>query len=346
MIAPKSLARINTAFDKQFMAMRYLLLGLMANRPEYKHALHALESAETHVSAFLQTGEADAEYQANLLRAFALYPKLASLADPAQQLAALLTPNLAFNREKVVPQDIEISESLEVATSPTLAPVSGSFSKLLISMEYFLLGLIVYDASYIVAYQALLYASDIHIGFRKDGKTPEFQHQLEIAHLIRTMLSNLLYPAETLAAVFLHDTPEDYDVSRAEIGRRFGPRVAQATMLLNKYDEQGNAKPLDEYYAALAYDPIASVAKPGDNGHNQSTMGGVFSYKKQFEYSLNIKTRSWDMMKVARRLWPEQEVVYENLKFLLRVQYNAVQNMLLALQFDPSTGEIHPALKA
>ena len=345
MIAQKSLDRINNAFDKQFMAMRYLLLGLMANRPEYKHALHALESAETHVSTYLQTGQVDAQYQANLLRAFDLYPKLARLADPAQQLAALLAPNVPFSRYQESLPDIEVGVSLEVATSQALAPVSGTFIKLLISMEYFLLGLIVYDASYIVAYQALLYASDIHTGFRKDGKTPEFQHQLEIAHLIRTMLRSLLYPAETLASVFLHDTPEDYNVSRAEIGRRFGPRVAQATMLLNKYDEQGNAKPLDEYYAALAYDPIASVAKPGDNGHNQSTMGGVFSYKKQFEYSLNIKTRSWDMMKVARRLWPEQEAVYENLKFLLRVQYNAVQNMLLALQFDPATGQVHPALQ-
>jgi hypothetical protein len=342
------LERFSNTFDKQFLAMRYLLLGLMESRPEYKHALAALESATPYVQAYSATKQVNVHYQEKLLRALDLYPTLGSTGDSVEHLKRLLTPDFEQNPVPVSESILDDDDTLEAqdASVPTLSRVTGEFDKLFISMQYFLLGLMVYEPKYQVAYDALLYASEIHVGFRKDGKTPEFQHQLEIAHLIRTMLRGLIYPAETLASIFLHDTPEDYDVQYAEIKRRFGEMVANATSLLNKYDEQGNPKPLDDYYSALAYDPIASVAKPGDNGHNQSTMADVFSYKKQFEYSLNIKNRSWNMMKVARRMWPEQEAVYENLKFLLRVQYNAVQAMLGALKFDPVTGKIHPALQS
>jgi hypothetical protein len=333
--------------DRQMMAMRYLLLGLMQDSPEYKVALQVLEEAAPYVAALSKVPARDTDlfaYKARLLSAFKLYPELSRINCQAKRLSQLLKPQ--FDEESVVlpVAEAEGIDSIAGLAAP-LAPVTGQFEKLFDSMQFFLLGAMKHDNSYRIAYEALQVASAIHVGVRKDGKTPEFQHQLEIAHLVRTMLRNLIHPAETLAAIFLHDTPEDYDVPYAEINWLFGVLVANATRLLNKYDEQGNPKPLDEYYAALAYDPIASVAKPADNGHNQSTMASVFSYKKQFEYSLNIKNRSWNMMKVARRLWPEQESVYENLKFLLRIQYNAVQAMLNAVQFDPETGEIHPALR-
>lgn len=224
--------------------------------------------------------------------------------------------------------------------------LKADFSKLFISMRYFLLGLMQVKPEYKVALEALEYAATIHTGLRKDGATPEFQHQLEIAHNIRTLLPYLIYPAETLAAIFLHDTPEDYPVTRQELERRFGKLVSDATMLLNKYDEQGVEKPTASYYSAMAHCPICSVAKPGDRGHNQSTMGGVFKFKKQYEYIMVTRDHIFPMMKVARRLFPQQEPVYENLKFLLRNQFNQTLTMLEALDYDPETGEIHPALQA
>ena len=343
------LEKLDNAFDKQFMAMRYLLLGLMEQCPDYERALAALESAAPYRAAYLKTRRVEPAYLEKLLLAFDLVPRLNVMPAgvAAERMTALLTPdfvNAPANADSTTLDDDEIAEPAE--TAPTLVKVSGKFEKLFISMQYFLLGLIVHNSKYQVSYDAMMYAAEVHIGFRKDGKTPAFQHQLEIAHLLRTMIRNMMHPAETLASVFLHDTPEDYDVPYAEMLERFGKMVADATRLLNKYDENGNPKPLDEYYAALAYCPICSLAKPGDNGHNQSTMVGVFAYKKQFEYSLNIRTRSWDMIKVARRLWPQQEAAYENLKFLLRVQFNAVQAMLSAVEFDPVTGKIHPALQA
>jgi hypothetical protein len=346
------LEKLDNAFDKQFMAMRYLLLGLAEQRPEYFPALGALESAAPYRAAYLKTGRVEPSYLDKLLRAFDLYGSLGRYPNQAYRMAELLAPDFtaapAGDAGELDDEDLvagNLATAVAAAPVPALGRVTGQFDKLFISMQYYLLGRIAHDAQFQVAYDAMRYASDIHVGFRKDGKTPEFQHQLEIAHLLRTMLKNMMYPGQTLAAVFLHDTPEDYDVPYAEVETRFGKLVADATRLLNKYDEAGNPKPLDDYYAALASCPIASLAKPGDNGHNQSTMAGVFGYKKQFEYSLGIRQRSWDMVKVARRLWPQQEAAYENLKFLLRVQYNAVQAMLSAVEFDPVTGQVHPALQ-
>lgn len=350
---PLPLKRLDNQFDKQFMAMRYLLLGLMEHVPLYGEALKALESASGYVNAYKRTNQ-EQPYAVKLQRAFAQYEKLSRSSPTSGPMAmqAILSPNFAGYPPIDVNED-DIMEALVVADEPddlTERPLferaSGHFDKLYTSMEFFLLGVMVNQPEYFVAYDALHYASEIHVGTRKDGKTPEFQHQLEIAHHIRTMLRYAIYPAETLAAIFLHDTPEDYNVEYEVIDARFGPLVAEATDLMNKYDRNGNPKPPEVYYPGLAYNAITSLAKPGDNGNNQGSMAGVFSFKKEYEYSLNIKRQSWEMLKVARRLFPEQEAAYENLKLLLRVQYNAVQAKLKALQFDPATGQVHPALQA
>jgi len=341
------LENLDNSFDKQFMAMRYLLLGLMQKHPEYKGALDALESAAPYRDAHLKSPDAEPAYRENLLAAFHCYSKLNTMAEPARLMASLLTPD--FANAPLIPTAATADDDEDIAAAPVPAApgrVFSQFDKLFISMQYFLIGLIAHDAQYQVAYDAMLYAADIHVGYRKDGKTPSFQHQLEIAHLLRTMLRNMMFPAQTLAVAFLHDTPEDYDVSHATLTEKFGKMVADGAMRLNKYDEAGNPKSLDEYYADQANCPMCSLVKPGDNTQNQSTMSGVFGYKKQFEYSLNIRRRSWDMIKVARRRWPQQEAAYENIKFLLRIQYNATQAMLEAVQFDPDTGKVHPALQA
>lgn len=338
---------LSNDFGKQFMAMRYLLLGLMEHDPRYKEPLKALESASGYVAAYKRTQQ-EQPYAAKLSRAFAQYENLTahSPAGPST-LFAILTPNFA-GHPPVDGNDDDIESSLleAVDETPVFERVAGQFDKLFISMEFFLLGAMVNRPEYYVAHDALHYAAKIHVGKRKDGKTPEFQHQLEIAHHIRTLLRYALYPAETLATIFLHDTAEDYGVPYEVIEERFGPLVAEAADLMNKYDRQGNAKPPEVYYPSLGYNAITSLGKPGDNTNNQGSMAGVFSFKKEFEYSLNIKRQSWEMMKVARRLFPEQEAAYENLKLMLRIQYNAVQAKLKALQYDPVTGLVHPALEA
>jgi (p)ppGpp synthase/HD superfamily hydrolase len=183
----------------------------------------------------------------------------------------------------------------------------NEYEKLRISLRYFLLG-----REFYMAADALEYAAGFHTGFRKDGVTPEFQHQIEIAHYIRTLLPSLMFPEDTLAAVLLHDVPEDYGVPHGEIANRFGPKVGRAVFLM---DKNSNAR-----FESIGEDPIASVAKGGDRVHNLQTMVGVFTREKQVKYVAEAQEKFLPMLKTARRLFPKQEAAYENIKHVMTSQ--------------------------
>jgi (p)ppGpp synthase/HD superfamily hydrolase len=186
------------------------------------------------------------------------------------------------------------------------------FEKLRITLRYFLLG-----REFYLAADALEFAGKYHTGFRKDGVTPEFQHQLEIAHYVRTLLPSLMFPEDTLAAVLLHDVPEDYGVPHAEISNRFGAKVGRAVFLMDKHS---NAN-----FAAIGEDPIASVAKGGDRVHNLQSMTGVFTREKQLTYIAETQTKFLPMLKTARRLFPRQETAYENIKHMMNSQLELLE---------------------
>jgi (p)ppGpp synthase/HD superfamily hydrolase len=76
------------------------------------------------------------------------------------------------------------------------------------------------------ALEALEFGKSHHTGVRKDGFTPEFDHQISIAHFVRTLAPSLEFPEETISTVFLHDVREDYGVSDEEIRDQFGSQVA------------------------------------------------------------------------------------------------------------------------
>src|SRR5277367_1472271 len=105
--------------------------------------------------------------------------------------------------------------------------MNTQYEKLRISLRYFLLGKEFYKAA-----DALEFAGEYHTGLRKDGVTPEFQHQIEITHYLRTLLPSFLYPEETLTAALLHDVTEDYGVLATTISERYGPIVSLAVQLL------------------------------------------------------------------------------------------------------------------
>lgn len=98
-----------------------------------------------------------------------------------------------------------------------------------ISLRYWLLG-----RNYNQALKALEYASQFHTGVRKDGVTPEFHHQLSIASYVRSLINGIMFPQETLAAAFLHDVCEDYDVGFEEINSKFGADITKAVKALTK----------------------------------------------------------------------------------------------------------------
>jgi len=195
----------------------------------------------------------------------------------------------------------------------------GMDNKLSIAMRYWLLGRNMH-----LALGALEFGAKFHKGFRKDGKTPEYQHQLIIANYLRTFEHHLLNVEATLATAFLHDVCEDYDVGFEEIESKFGRSISTAVMLLTK-KHRGEVIPPDIYYQKIAKDSRASIVKGVDRIHNIQSMVDVFDEKKQKEYIEETKTLVLPMLKSARREFTHQEGAYENLKFVLKNQIEMIE---------------------
>jgi (p)ppGpp synthase/HD superfamily hydrolase len=202
--------------------------------------------------------------------------------------------------------------------------MTRDFEKYHISLRYWMLG-----KNYHRAVLAMEFASQYHIGTRKDGYTPEFHHQISIAHYLRT-LPDLRNQEDVLAAAFLHDTVEDYDVSLTDIESRFGADVARSVKKLSKI-VKGYKKSPEEYYQSMIECPIASVVKGGDRVHNHQTMHGAsFSTEKQYKYITETKELILPMLKEARRKYPDQELAYENIKHALKGQIELIELVINA----------------
>lgn len=193
-------------------------------------------------------------------------------------------------------------------------------------------------AKMIMALEALEYARKFHSGTRKDGQH-EFSHQVAIAFHVLD-LPGLLYPEETVATVFLHDTIEDYGAHHEEIIRsRFGERVHAGVMSVTKKIPVfvGEIKvhvierDEDELFAAMAHEPIGSIVKPADRSHNQRTMGGVFTPSKQVSYVDFTDTRIIPMMNEARKVFPQQYQAYMLLQDKLESQVALVRSWAAAI---------------
>lgn len=191
------------------------------------------------------------------------------------------------------------------------------YEKLRSALRYWL-----YGKGYYKAVKAMEYAAKYHKGTRKDGFTPEFYHQLSIAGYVRTL--TLLFPEETMAAAFLHDLIEDYDISVSELERQFGKEIAFPVSLLSKRRD-GYTIENAPYYLNICNDPVASVVKGADRIHNFQTMIGVFDIAKQKDYIEDCKAGILPMLKKARRKFPEQEPAYENIKHALLSQIDLIE---------------------
>lgn len=197
-------------------------------------------------------------------------------------------------------------------------PHKERYTKKLLTLRSNLTG-----ARYFNALSALEFALRYHTGTRKDGVTPEFQHQVEIALYVLT-LPDLQHREEAIATIFLHDVREDYGVSDGEIQELFNDlafagRVAHAVDCMTK-EFRGVKRDEVEVFQAISQDAIASIAKGADRVHNLNSMLGVFTVKKQREYVDEVVVHFLPMLKRARRLFPHQVLAYENIKFVLETQ--------------------------
>lgn len=192
--------------------------------------------------------------------------------------------------------------------------MTGTHAKERIALRHWLLG-----REWFKAAEAMTWAEGYHTGVRKDGVTPEFNHQVQIALYLATLTPHLLHPEDTITTAFAHDVCEDFDVEFSVVEGLFGGRVAQATHSVTKVHKGFKRHPA-EVMAAQANDPIGSVVKGADRIHNQSTLAGVFGNAKILEYIEETETYILPMLKQARQKFPAQSAAYQNERIMLRTQ--------------------------
>lgn len=195
-----------------------------------------------------------------------------------------------------------------------------NYEKQKIALRYWLIG-----RGYFKAVEAMAFAEKFHNGTRKDA-SHEFSHQISQASLIRTLIDTIRYKEEVFIVIFLHDICEDKGISFEQIERMFGLIVANAVKRITK-EYQGVKTPNDIYYASMTECEITSVCKGADRVHNLMTMLNGFQKEKQVAYVKETKDFTIPMLKAAKRLFPFQENVYENIKFIMTNQiqlYNAL----------------------
>lgn len=197
------------------------------------------------------------------------------------------------------------------------------FEKKLLTLRQQLIG-----ARYYGALAALDFAMAYHTGTRKDGITPEFQHQVEIA-LYALTLADVKYREEVIATIMLHDVREDYGITQYEISELFDDndfagRVGRAVENMTK-EWRGERKDEVLLFEAMANDPIASIAKGCDRIHNLGSMVGVFKIEKQKEYLEEVDRLFIPMLKAARKRFSYQHNAYMNILHMMRSQYELIR---------------------
>jgi (p)ppGpp synthase/HD superfamily hydrolase len=195
--------------------------------------------------------------------------------------------------------------------------MTSRYQKLEIALRYYLKG-----ARYHTALEALDFALSIHTGTRKDGVTPEVQHQIEIA-LYCITLKDLIEEERTIVLSLLHDVVEDYPEVLGKLHAKFGPQITSDCQILNK-----TGKSYDKYFELIAADSCTSIVKGADRVHNVNSMIGVFSKEKQKKYIEEVNKHFLPMLKTARKAFPAQMDAYMNVMHMLRSQVNLLEGNL------------------
>lgn len=203
----------------------------------------------------------------------------------------------------------------------------NQFEKRKLVLQTLLLG-----AGYFDALAVMRFCEPHHAGTRKDGFTPEFDHQISIATFAFD-LPDLMYREEVLATIFAHDTSEDAGIKWSKIAKRVRnskkarKRVSKAIQRMTK-EWKGERLDEEKLFSSMARDPVASIAKGCDRIHNIQSMVGVFTAAKQREYIREVRELFLPMLKKARRNFPHQHRAYEIIKFTLKSQIALIEASL------------------
>lgn len=212
------------------------------------------------------------------------------------------------------------------------------FDKLKLALRGRLIGLSMLDPKYNWAIKAFNFAEAVHDGLRKDGVTREFYHMISLLGMAMDHHAKFIDPCQVYIDILLHDTVEDYPQYQNQVREMFG-ELANGAFLLSKKVHyplieggfRSEKKPTELYFKELAEDPSASVTKGFDREHNLSTMVGVFTIKKQLAYAEEVSEHFLPMLKAAKRRFPEQDAIYENIKSVLNTEARFVKHYCEAL---------------
>jgi len=221
-------------------------------------------------------------------------------------------------RAKISSRAPDARRNIGGGQAPKKSEKMNKFDKMRVAMKYWLHG-----RGYHNAVRAMEFAANYHTGLRKDKITPEFHHQVSVTSYLRT-LPALVKQEEVLAVGFLHDIVEDYDISLKVINSEFGEVVSKAVKLLSKRIGGENITDIEGYFEAMSKNDIASVVKGADRVHNFQTMIDVFTEEKKRTYISECEQHIIPMLKEARRIFPQQEPAYENIKMVLLSQIELV----------------------
>ncbi len=204
--------------------------------------------------------------------------------------------------------------------------MNNRYNKLLIALQNYLLGAKYYDAL-----KAFNFAKHTHVGTRKDGVTPEFQHQLEIALFITT-LRDIDDEEGAIIGALLHDILEDYSyITVNQLTDLIGTNRVEPIILVSKYiNGQQTYKFEQEYFHKIAQNATASIIKGADRVHNLRTMTDVFTIEKQQQYAYETQEFFLPMLKNACGNFPTQYLAYMNIRTMLKTQLEMVQAILKA----------------
>jgi (p)ppGpp synthase/HD superfamily hydrolase len=182
---------------------------------------------------------------------------------------------------------------------------------------------------YFRALDAMAFAARYHRGLRKDGLTPEFDHQVTIALYV----INLALPEEVLedliCIILLHDVREDYSdpskvpagepaVTYAMILALCGQTVADNVELLSKVTN-GVKKEQAFYFAQIKTSWMALLVKLCDRMHNLSTMHGAFTRAKQIEYIAEAVNDILPLASYGSNTFSRYSAAFENVKFIMKL---------------------------
>ncbi len=167
------------------------------------------------------------------------------------------------------------------------------------------------DADTDIIDRAYIYSAQVHAGQTRLSGEPYLTHPLEVA----SILADMQFDVESIAAALLHDVVEDTHATKKDIEEMFGHNVAHIVEGVTKLSKitcstkaVQQAESLRKMILAMADDIRVILIKLADRLHNMRTL----KYHKRAEKQKSIAQETLDIyVPIAARLgifWMKQEL--------------------------------------